>query len=169
MATPFEGNDDSETLRFLPHLIVSLLVMVVGWLLALAVSSTAAQQLPIVFVHGNGDSAALHGLIRAIAGVPLLSGFFSKDEILWKAFSSGHQVVWLMAWLAAGLGGALDGVPLAVVEADGLDVAESVQRPGQADGGILPAGEQHEGAALVLHRRVRSALRPGRAPPTSSR
>jgi NADH-quinone oxidoreductase subunit L len=39
----------------------------------------------------------------AIAGVPLLSGFFSKDEILWKAFSSGHTGIWLMAWLAAGL------------------------------------------------------------------
>jgi NADH-quinone oxidoreductase subunit L len=39
----------------------------------------------------------------AIAGVPLLSGFFSKDEILWKAFSSGHVGIWLAAWLAAGL------------------------------------------------------------------
>ena len=26
----------------------------------------------------------------AIAGFPLLSGFFSKDEILWKAFDSGN-------------------------------------------------------------------------------
>ena len=33
----------------------------------------------------------------AIAGVPLLAGFFSKDEILWKAFSGGHTTVWAVA------------------------------------------------------------------------
>ncbi|MEI6668562.1 MAG: NADH-quinone oxidoreductase subunit L [Acidobacteriota bacterium] len=37
----------------------------------------------------------------AIAGVPLLSGFFSKDEILWKAFSGGHYVVWAVAVVAS--------------------------------------------------------------------
>jgi NADH-quinone oxidoreductase subunit L len=30
----------------------------------------------------------------AIAGVPLLSGFFSKDEILFRTFSSGHTMLW---------------------------------------------------------------------------
>ncbi len=33
----------------------------------------------------------------AIAGVPLLSGFFSKDEILWKTFAGGHYTVWAVA------------------------------------------------------------------------
>jgi len=33
----------------------------------------------------------------AIAGVPLLSGFFSKDEILWKTYSSGHLGIWIVA------------------------------------------------------------------------
>jgi NADH-quinone oxidoreductase subunit L len=37
----------------------------------------------------------------AIAGVPLLSGFFSKDEILWKSYSSGHTVVWFVAAVAS--------------------------------------------------------------------
>jgi NADH-quinone oxidoreductase subunit L len=37
----------------------------------------------------------------AIAGIPPLAGFFSKDEILWKAFSTGHPVLWGMAVLAA--------------------------------------------------------------------
>jgi NADH-quinone oxidoreductase subunit L len=37
----------------------------------------------------------------AIAGVPLLSGFFSKDEILWKTFSSGHTVLWTLAVITA--------------------------------------------------------------------
>ena len=30
----------------------------------------------------------------AIAGVPLLSGFFCKDEILYQTFSTGHPVLW---------------------------------------------------------------------------
>ena len=38
----------------------------------------------------------------AIAGFPGFSGFFSKDEILWKLFSSGHILLWI-----AGLGGAV--------------------------------------------------------------
>ncbi|PID78805.1 NADH-quinone oxidoreductase subunit L [bacterium DOLJORAL78_65_58] len=39
----------------------------------------------------------------AIAGVFPLAGFFSKDEILWKAWSSGHQVLWAIGFLAAGM------------------------------------------------------------------
>jgi NADH-quinone oxidoreductase subunit L len=37
----------------------------------------------------------------AIAGVPLLSGFFSKDEILWRTFSGGHTLVWGVAVVAS--------------------------------------------------------------------
>jgi NADH-quinone oxidoreductase subunit L len=37
----------------------------------------------------------------AIAGVPLLSGFFSKDEILWQTFAHGHTVLWGLAVLTA--------------------------------------------------------------------
>jgi NADH-quinone oxidoreductase subunit L len=33
----------------------------------------------------------------AIAGVPLLSGFFSKDEILFETFRNGHQILWTVA------------------------------------------------------------------------
>ena len=39
----------------------------------------------------------------AIAGIPPLSGFFSKDEILWKAFSQGHWSLWLIGWIGAAL------------------------------------------------------------------
>ncbi|HEX5045345.1 MAG TPA: NADH-quinone oxidoreductase subunit L [Candidatus Polarisedimenticolaceae bacterium] len=39
----------------------------------------------------------------AIAGLPGLSGFFSKDEILWSAWSSGHLAVWSLLALSAGL------------------------------------------------------------------
>ncbi len=42
----------------------------------------------------------------AICGIPGFSGFFSKDEILWKAFSSeqhGHVLLWVVGFLTAGL------------------------------------------------------------------
>jgi NADH-quinone oxidoreductase subunit L len=39
----------------------------------------------------------------AIAGVPGLSGFFSKDEILAAAFASGHHVVWALGLAGAGM------------------------------------------------------------------
>jgi NADH-quinone oxidoreductase subunit L len=41
----------------------------------------------------------------AIAGFPFTAGFFSKDLILWQAFSSPHGSPWLwgIGWLTAGL------------------------------------------------------------------
>jgi len=39
----------------------------------------------------------------AISGIFPLAGFFSKDEILWSAWSRGHEVVWLIGLITAGL------------------------------------------------------------------
>ncbi|HEX3126439.1 MAG TPA: NADH-quinone oxidoreductase subunit L [Thermoanaerobaculia bacterium] len=39
----------------------------------------------------------------AIAGIPPLAGFFSKDEILHSAASSGHWLLWLVGLITAGL------------------------------------------------------------------
>ena len=39
----------------------------------------------------------------ALCGVPPFAGFFSKDEIIWQAWSHGHQMVWLLLWLGAGI------------------------------------------------------------------
>jgi NADH-quinone oxidoreductase subunit L len=41
----------------------------------------------------------------AISGAPLLSGFFSKDEILWQSFSSpyGNKLLWAVAVITAGM------------------------------------------------------------------
>jgi NADH-quinone oxidoreductase subunit L len=37
----------------------------------------------------------------AIAGVPPLAGFFSKDEILWRTFSGGHTILWAIGMATA--------------------------------------------------------------------
>ncbi|HEX9444698.1 MAG TPA: NADH-quinone oxidoreductase subunit L [Candidatus Binatia bacterium] len=41
----------------------------------------------------------------AISGAPLTAGFFSKDRILWEAYSSplGSSHLWLVGWITAGL------------------------------------------------------------------
>jgi NADH-quinone oxidoreductase subunit L len=62
-------------------------------------------------LHGEQDIRNMGGLKKdlpitywtflvgslAIAGVPLLSGFFSKDEILYETFHRGHIVLWTVA------------------------------------------------------------------------
>ena len=39
----------------------------------------------------------------ALMGIPPLAGFFSKDEILWSVFASGHGGLWAVAFCTAGL------------------------------------------------------------------
>ncbi len=39
----------------------------------------------------------------AIAGMPPFAGFFSKDRILWSAWSSGNHIIWLIGVLTAGM------------------------------------------------------------------
>jgi NADH-quinone oxidoreductase subunit L len=39
----------------------------------------------------------------AIAGLPPFAGFFSKDRILWSAWSSGYHIVWLLGVITAGM------------------------------------------------------------------
>ena len=39
----------------------------------------------------------------AIAGIPFTSGFISKDEILWEAFSDGHHILWGLGLCGAAL------------------------------------------------------------------
>jgi len=39
----------------------------------------------------------------ALAGIFPFAGFFSKDEILWKTWSSGNTVLWVIGFVAAGL------------------------------------------------------------------
>jgi len=39
----------------------------------------------------------------AICGIPPFSGFFSKDEILWKAWAHEYRVIWALCWVGAGI------------------------------------------------------------------
>jgi NADH-quinone oxidoreductase subunit L len=68
-------------------------------------------------VHEEQDMNRMGGLWRkipithwtmligaiAIAGIPPLAGFFSKDEILGEAFKNGFQWVWAIGWVVAGM------------------------------------------------------------------
>ncbi|MGH9220565.1 MAG: NADH-quinone oxidoreductase subunit L, partial [Vicinamibacterales bacterium] len=66
-------------------------------------------------LHGEQDIRNMGGLKKhvpitywtfliasiAIAGVPFLSGFFSKDEILFETFLHGHQILWSLGILTS--------------------------------------------------------------------
>jgi NADH-quinone oxidoreductase subunit L len=39
----------------------------------------------------------------AISGLPPFAGFFSKDRILWSAWSSGFHIIWLVGVITAGM------------------------------------------------------------------
>jgi NADH-quinone oxidoreductase subunit L len=39
----------------------------------------------------------------AIAGLPPFAGFFSKDRILWSAWSRGNHIIWLIGVITAGM------------------------------------------------------------------
>ncbi|MEJ2028243.1 MAG: NADH-quinone oxidoreductase subunit L, partial [Limibacillus sp.] len=41
--------------------------------------------------------------VLALSGVPLLAGFFSKDEILYNAYRSGALIPWMLGVITAGL------------------------------------------------------------------
>src|SRR5687767_5988042 len=66
-------------------------------------------------LHGEQDIRNMGGLKRAlpitfwtfvigaiaIAGIPPLAGFFSKDEILFETFVEGHRILWVVVALTA--------------------------------------------------------------------
>jgi len=66
-------------------------------------------------MSGDQDMRNMGGLFRymkitsvtfiigaiAIAGIPPLAGFWSKDEILWEAFNGGHHVIWAVGLFTA--------------------------------------------------------------------
>jgi len=68
-------------------------------------------------VHDEQDMRRMGGLSKkipitywtmligslAIAGIPPLAGFFSKDEILSESFKTGHLVVWAVGFIVAGM------------------------------------------------------------------
>ena len=71
----------------------------------------------IVAMHHKQDMREMGGLskympithtvfltgVLAIIGFPGLSGFFSKDEILWKVFTGGGPALWALGAVTAGL------------------------------------------------------------------
>ncbi|MBI5236784.1 MAG: NADH-quinone oxidoreductase subunit L [Deltaproteobacteria bacterium] len=56
-------------------------------------------------LHGHMKITSITFIIGAlaIAGIPPLAGFWSKDEILWEAFEKGHVGIWAVGLLTAGM------------------------------------------------------------------
>src|SRR4029079_12064018 len=66
-------------------------------------------------LHGEQDIRNMGGLRKelpitfwtfvigavAIAGIPPLAGFFSKDEILFETYVEGHQILWVVGAITA--------------------------------------------------------------------
>src|SRR3954463_16374346 len=66
-------------------------------------------------LHGEQDLRNMGGLRKelpitywtfligaiAIAGIPGLAGFFSKDEILYRTYASGHTILWVVGLLTS--------------------------------------------------------------------
>jgi NADH-quinone oxidoreductase subunit L len=78
----------------------------------------------------------------AIAGVPGFSGFFSKDEILFRTFASGHTILWIVA-AATSLLTAVYMFRLVFLAFHGARAADVA--PGQ------PGEEEHAPGARHLH------------------
>ena len=93
----------------------------------------------------------------AIAGVPLLSGFFSKDEILWKTFASGHTVLWAL--------GGRHGVPDRDVHVPAAvsGVLRRASRSGRAPTGTRTAHDAHGSHGARARRMATAAASARRA------
>jgi NADH-quinone oxidoreductase subunit L len=84
----------------------------------------------------------------AIAGVPLLSGFFSKDEILYEAYATGHIGLWIVG-LITSLLTAIYMFRLVFLTFHGERHAEAAApaHPEEAE----PAAQQPHGGAPAAH------------------
>jgi NADH-quinone oxidoreductase subunit L len=78
----------------------------------------------------------------AIAGFPGLAGFFSKDEILYRTYASGHTLLWAVGLLTSFL--------TAVYMFRVVYLTFHGARSDQRDHG-LPGGEAHDGHGSHLH------------------
>ncbi len=94
----------------------------------------------------------------AIAGVPLFSGFFSKDEILYKTWTGGFPVLWVVGVLTALLTAVymfrlvfltFHGEPAGAEQ--GARIDQGSRGPAPASGGHVPAHVPPAAGARHLH------------------
>ena len=97
--------------------------------------------------------------VVAIAGIPGLAGFFSKDEILWQAYSSpqGSKLLWVVGLTTAAHDRLLH------VAADEHDVLRQVARDAGSGGAHSRIARVDDGAADAAGRRQRARRLAGHA------
>jgi NADH-quinone oxidoreductase subunit L len=98
----------------------------------------------------------------AIAGFPFLSGFFSKDELLYRAYSSGHTVVWFFASVASLLTACYMFRLVFLAFFGERRAGVSPADPGHGGAGVSPADPGHGGAGVspADHGHLHDAPRP---------
>jgi len=98
----------------------------------------------------------------AIAGVPLLAGFFSKDEILYETFAHGHVILWTIGILTSLLTATyMFRLVFLTFHGDRRHDAPAPQHPEEEEpAGHRPAADLHRPGA-DLHRPAADLHRPG--------
>src|SRR5215212_10291360 len=111
-------------------------------------------------LHGEQDIRNMGGLKKhipitywtfliasiAIAGVPFLAGFFSKDEILFETFVEGHWILWLVGVITSLLT-ATYMFRLVHLTFHGEERFHEVMAAGHGTHGDVPHGEESAAAA----------------------
>jgi len=83
----------------------------------------------------------------AIAGVPGLAGFFSKDEILYRTFASGHVLLWVVG-LVTSLLTAIYMFRLVFLAFHGPSRSASAPQVGPSHAAVAPHVDHHHGGHL---------------------
>ena len=92
----------------------------------------------------------------AIAGVPGLAGFFSKDEILFETFAHGHTILWTI--------GILTSLLTATYMFRLVFLTFHGTRRHEAPAPVHPAAADEEPAGHLLHQPAADALHPSHRP-----
>jgi NADH-quinone oxidoreductase subunit L len=124
-------------------------------------------------LHGEQDIRNMGGLKRhlpvtywtfliaslAIAGVPGLAGFFSKDEILYETFREGHTILWVIGVLTSLLTATyMFRLVFLTFHGERRHDAPAAEHPEEEEPAAHHDGDSHGHASAALHQPAKGAL-----------